>query len=1037
MRISEVSVRRPVLAVMIVGALVALGAISRSRLGVDLFPRVEFPVVTVNTVLEGANPETIESEVTEIIEAAVNTISGIDELTSQSSEGLSQVFVQFDLGEDIDLKAQDVRDKVALARRDLPVQAEAPIVEKLDPDSAPILAVMVAGPIALRDLTRFADDVVKERLERLPGVGAVTLVGGRDRAVRIWPDLYRLRGHRLSVDDLVESVRREHADLPGGRLEVAGGSAEYGLETQGEVQSVDEFGDIAVARRAGATVYLRDVAWVEDGLEDERSYSELGGVPGVSLLVRRQSGRNSVEVAGLVKAEVAALRSEAPDGIELEIAQDTSRFIETSIHDVTLDMVLGGFLAVVVTLLFLRSWRSTLIVAIAIPTSVVATFFFFFVSGFTVNMLTMMALSVSIGILIDDAIVVLENIYRHIEEGRPPFRAAIDASAEIGPAVIASTLAIGAVFVPIAFMKGIVGRFFYEYGLSVVFAVFMSLLVALTLTPMLCAKWLRRESELHGKVFATVELALEWIERRYRRILSASIARPVWTFALALLATWVGVTIARQVPMEFTSRTDRSEFEARVEMPLGTGLEETKRVARTVAAEIDEIDEVDFVFWTIGSGVEGRVDAADFYVKLVPKRGRASQFEVMARAREALRRAAPQAKTTSVTEVQWISGGGFQSFDIEYAVMGPDLVRLDRYVSSLADALREDPQFVDTNTSYDAGKPEVRAEIDRRRAAALGVSVSQIAGTLNRLVGGVDVTTYEEAGQRYDVRLRLKPDQRDDLDDLKLVQVRAQDGRLVDLENVATLELSTGPVRISRNNRTRQVTVYSNPAPGVALGTAVSELESAVAELGTPEGYGAVLRGSADRMREAASSIVFAFLLALLSLYMILASQFDSFSMPLVVMVTAPLAFIGAFAALWLTGQALSLFAQIGVVILMGLVMKNGILLVDYANQLRAQGKSAKTAMIHAGAVRLRPILMTTVSTVSGMLPVALARTDGAEFRNAMGILVIGGLLSSMFLTLIVIPTLYTVLIAWGGAAKRLMGRLLPDALSERQGPVT
>ncbi len=1026
MRISEVSVNRPVLAVMIIGALVALGMISLGRLGVDLFPRVEFPVVTVTSILEGATPETMETEVTEVIEAAVNTISGIDELSSQSSEGISQVFVQFELGEDTAVKAQDVRDKVALARSDLPDGTEPPVVDKLDPDAAPILSVMVAGPVPLRDITSFADDVVKERLERISGVGSVSLVGGRDREVRIWLDVYRLRGHRLTADDIIRAIQIEHAELPGGRLEVADRTSELGFKTKGEVESVDEFGDIVVAFREGGPIRVRDVARVEDGMEDERTYAELNGEPGVSLLVRRQSGRNSVEVAQSVKSEIEALRAEAPAGMQIEIAQDTSRFIESSIHDVTVDMVLGGFLAVLVTFLFLRSLRTTFIVAAAIPTSIVATFFFFFLSGFTVNMLTMMALSVSIGILIDDAIVVLENIYRHIEDGKSPFNAAIDATREIGPAVVAATLAIGAVFVPIAFMQGIVGRFFYEYGMSVVFAVFVSLLVALTLTPMLCSKLLRH-TETHGRVFDLLERIFTVLESGYRRGLRVALRLPLVVILLAVGATALGVFFAGNVPTEFTSRTDRSEFQAQVELPLGSGIEETKRVARQVASRLGEIPEVEYVFWTIGSGVEGRINEADYYVKLGPKGERpVSQFAVMAEARRRIQQAAPSAKSTAVTEVQWISGGGFQSFDIEYVVKGPDLLTLDEYTSTLARLLSESPSFVDVNTSYDSGKPEVQANIDRRRAAALGIPVRTLATTLRSLVGGAEIATFEEDGERYDVRVRLEEDQRDDLADLGLIQARSADGRLADLENLAALEVASGPAQISRHNRSRQISIYANPPGGVALGTAVAELERIVAEHPLPAGYETVLRGSADRMREAGRSILFAFLLALLSLYMILASQFNSFVQPAVVMMTAPLAFIGAFAALWIAGEAMSLFAQIGIVILMGLVMKNGILLVDYANQLRREGLSAKEAMVQAGSVRLRPILMTTISTVSGMLPVALARTDGAEFRNAMGILVIGGLISSMFLTLLVIPTFYSLLATTGKWIRRMASRIDP-----------
>jgi HAE1 family hydrophobic/amphiphilic exporter-1 len=471
MWIADGSIRRPVFAVMLVGSLVTLGWISLGRLGVDLFPRVEFPFVAVTTRLEGATPETVETEVTDVLEEHINSISGIKELRSVSSESLSQVFVEFELEENVDVKAQDVRDKVALARAELPLDAEPPIIAKIDPDAAPILSVMVAGDVPIRELTRYADDVVKERLQRIQGVGSAALVGGRDREIRIWLDANRLRSYALSVADVIRAIRSEHAEIPGGLLEAEARRAEFAVKTKGEVETVRAFGEIVVAYRQGAPTRVRDVARVEDGLKDERSYAELDGVRGVSLEVRRQSGRNTVEVARAVKAAVEEIRGSAPPGIRVVVARDLSRFIESSARDVAKDMAIGGFLAVLVTLAFLRSVRSTLIVSIAIPTSIVATFFLFYVMGFTLNTLTLMALSVAIGILIDDAIVVLESIHREIEAGEAPLRAASRGAATVGAAVIAGTASVLAVFIPIAFMRGMIGRFFYEYGLAISFAV--------------------------------------------------------------------------------------------------------------------------------------------------------------------------------------------------------------------------------------------------------------------------------------------------------------------------------------------------------------------------------------------------------------------------------------------------------------------------------------------------------------------------------------------------------------------------------------
>ena len=1005
---------------MLIGALVALGSISMGRLGVDLYPPVEFPAVAVTTLLEGATPETVETEVTDVLEEHINTISGIKNLNSASSEGLSQIFVRFELDEDVDTKAQDVRDKVALARRELPTEAEPPIVEKLDPNAAPILAVMLAGDLPRGELTRFAKDVVKERLQQLPGVGSVTLVGGREREVRIWLDLFRLHAYGLTADDVLRTIRTEHADLPGGRLDAAGRTVEFSLKTQGEVESVGEFGELVVAYREGAAVRIRDLGRVEDGLEDERTYAELDGFPGVSLLVRRQSGRNTVEVARSVKAEVTRMEPLLPPGARMVVARDVSRFIESSIQDVAVDMLLGGILAVIVTLLFLRSFRTTLIVGIAIPTSIVSTFFLFYIMDFTLNMLTLLALSVSIGILIDDAIVVLESIYRHLEEGEPPMQAAMRGTAQIAGAVFAGTISIMAVFVPIAFLGGIVGRFFHQYGLAVVFAIGVSLLVALTLTPTLSARALRRE-ERHGLVFRSLENFYTRLETAYRRFLEACLRHRVAVIGVAVASVFVGLGIGRTVPLAFSSHADRSEFEGFIEMPLGTGIEATKRVGRDVVEALRELEYVRSVFLTVGSGSQARTNEGELHIQLTPKQERNEHERlIMDRARQVIRRAAPQLKSITVRRVPEVSGSGQFGSDIMYSLRGPSLKVLEEFTERIAAELRSDPYFTDVKTSFEIGRPEVRTVIDRRRASELGVSVRSVAMTLRTLVGGLDVATFEQDGKRYDVHVRLEEEQRDQLSELGIIQIRGVDGRLADLDNLARTEVVLGPSQIARENRARQVTVLASTLPGVALGPAMERFDEIVRQLGMPPGYSGRHRGRVEMMQESVEAIRFAFGIALLALYMILATQFNSFIQPAIVMLAAPLSFVGAFAALAVTGSELAIFVQIGIVMLMGLVMKNGILLVDYANQLREGDATARAAVLAAGPVRLRPVLMTTFSTVFGMVPLAISRSDGAEYRNSLGILIIGGLLSSMLLTLIVVPVAYTLVDDLRG---RLAGR--------------
>lgn len=1028
MLIADLSIRRPVTAVMITGSLVVLGFVSLGQLGVDLFPRVEFPFVTVTTVLEGATPETVETEVTDVIEDYVNTISGIKKLTSVSSEGLSQVFIQFELEEDVDTKAQDVRDKVALARPGLPLEAEPPVVTKVDPDAAPILSVMVAGDRSIRELTRFTDDVVKERVQRIPGVGSAELVGGRDREIRIWLDAERLRAYGLAVEDVIHAIQSEHADVPGGHMETPGLRRELSIKTKGEVEAVPHFRDLVVAFRQGRPTTLGDVARVEDGMEDPRSYAELDGVRGVALEVRRQSGRNTVEVARAVKAEVAVIQAEAPPGLRVGVARDVSRFIEASARDVGVDMAIGAFLAVAVTLAFLRSLRSTLIVAVAIPTSIVATFFLFYAMDFTLNILTLMALSVSIGLLIDDAVVVLESIHRRIEAGVAPFEAASQGTAEVGGAVIAGTLSVLAVFVPIAFMQGLIGRFFYEYGMAISFAVAVSLLVAVTITPMLCSRTLGPGSGAHGRLFELLERFYAWMEDAYGRLLAASLGNRLLVIAVAVGAVVVGVVFARTVPLEFAGKVDRSELAAVVELPLGTGIGETQEVGRRTAEAVRAIPEVRRVFLTIGGGQQERVHEASLYVELFPKRERSEgHLVIFERVREALRAAAPEAKRVSVSEIPWISGGGFTAYNVEYNIRGPELRELERIGDAVTAAMLADPHFVDAKMSIEPGKPEVQVRPDRQRAADLGVSVRSLATGLRALVGGVDVASYEERGSRYDVRLRLEEAQRGEIDRIRELQVRTAFGDLVDVASFADLRVETGPSQVDREDRSRKVSLFANTPAGVALGTATDRLDAILAEVGLPRGYAGAHAGMSERMKDTAQAVLFSFGMALVALYIILAGQFDSFVQPAVIMVSAPLSFVGAFAALSLSGTSLNIFAQIGIVALMGLVMKNGILLVDYANQRRSDGLSARDAMAEAAPVRLRPVLMTAFSTFFGMIPVAISNSAGAEWRNPMGIIVIGGLLSSTFLTLLAVPVFYTL----ADDAVRLLGRF---ALAIRRG---
>jgi HAE1 family hydrophobic/amphiphilic exporter-1 len=996
-----------VFAVMLIGALVVFGIVSVPRLGLDLFPRVEFPLVTVTTVLEGAAPETVEREVSQVLEESINTIEGIRTLSSASSDSLSLLFVEFELEYDVAQKTQEVRDKVAAVRGDLPRDLEPSVIERVDPDAAPILSILLAGPYAIRELSELADKRVKTRLERIPGVGSVSLVGDRPREVRIWIDPVRLSGYALAVDDVLGALQREHVELPGGRIETA--RREYAVKTKGKLVSAARFGDVVLSERAGRVVHLRDVANVEDGMAEERTVSRLNGRRGVSLLVRRQSGQNTVAVADAVKRELEAIRADLPPGYEMIEAMDSSIFIRSAIRDVSVDLAWGGVLAALVVLLFLRNVRSTAIAAVAIPSSLVGSLGFFYFFGFTLNTMTLMALSLSIGLLIDDAIVVLENVYRHMEAGEAPDVAASRGTDEIGLAVVANTLASVAVFVPIAFMSGVVGRFFREFGLVASAAVMTSLLVALTLTPMLCARYLRPQ-RTRGALYRGLEVGYQALESHYRRVLAVGLRHRAAVVGLALAAVWGGVGLARSIPLDFLGVEDRSEFMTWLKLPLGTTVKQTQGALEVVERELSGWPEVRDVFGTIGSGAQKRPNEALIYVRLSHKSERErGQVEIMNALRARIVELGLPLQDYSVEEVPTINVAGARHSQIMYAIRGPDVDLLQLHARRLVARMREAGGFADLYVSYETGKPEIALEVARDRAADLGVPVVQIARTTAALVAGVKATTFEERGERYDVRIQVQPEFRDDPAELDLLQVRSQGGALVPLRNLVDVRVGSGPMQIDRENRARAIRIYGN-LHGKAAGTADAEVVRFGRELGIGGEYQLEAVGPSQRLRETTAAVGFAFVMALVAIYMILASQFDSFVHPFTIMLSAPLSFIGAFAAIKLTGWPLDLMGQISFLMLMGIVMKNGILLVDYTNTLRRRGMPMREAVLEAGPIRMRPVLMTAVSTIFGMLPVAFSSGDGSEWRNPMGVIAIGGLTTSTLLTLLVVPVVYTLL---------------------------
>ncbi|MBK6849759.1 MAG: efflux RND transporter permease subunit [Proteobacteria bacterium] len=1019
MKLADVSIRRPVLASVMAGVLLVFGLVAYPRIGIDLFPDVEFPVATITAIYPGADPETIETKVVDKLEEAVSSVNGIKVLRSTSLENAAQVVIQFELERRAAEATQDVRDKVAAALRELPPDLEPPVVEKFDVGSAPILALVLAGPRSPRELTRLADDVVKQRLQAIRGVGGIELVGAQEREFSVWIDPQRLESRGLGAHDVVSALRAQNVELPGGRLNV--GQQELVVKTRGQVRDAAGLAAVIITAAGGVPIRVGDVARVEDGEEEARSYASLNGRAAVSLIVRKQSGANTVQVAELVHEALEQLRARLPRDLTLAVPIDNSTYIKKAIHDVQFDLAFGALLAVVIILFFLHDWRATLISALAIPCSVIATFAFIQAMGFTFNNMTMLALTLSIGILVDDAIVVIEAIHRHVAMGKPALRAAADACEEIGLAVMATTASIVAVFIPVAVMRGIIGRFFLQFGLSVAFAVTVSLFIAFTLTPMLSSRSLRAHG-VKGGLAGWIEQRLSRLDHRYRGLLALALRHRALALLAAIGTLALSVGLLRFVPMEFMPPEDRGEFMVKLELPTGTDLPTTRDYVETLSRQLRAVPGVTATFASIGSGATGEVNKGEIQLSLVPRRERAfSQEQAMAHVRGLLARQRARAQFT-VDRISPFGSSGFRESLIQFNVRGKDFVEINRSVDQLVAFMRQSGGYVDLDTTYRSGKPEVSVTIDRDRAADLNVPVFAIAATLQTLVAGEKAGELSTAGDRFDVRVRLDQVFRHAPEQLLNLKVRSTSGQLVALSSVVSISRGSGPALIERQNRQRQVTVLAN-LQGRALGAAVKEMEGAAGRL-MPRQLSWDWAGMGDVMKESMGHLATALLLAIVLIYLILAAQFESFIHPFTIMLSLPLSLVGALGALAATRMSLNIFSMIGVIMLMGLVTKNAILLVDYANHLRLQGIDRDEALLRAGPVRLRPILMTTAAMIAGMIPVALGQSEGGEQRAPMAVCVIGGLITSTLLTLIVVPVVYSLL---DGLAARL--RRQPAAL--------
>ncbi len=1017
MGLTRAAITRPVFIIMVFAAFIVLGLQSLGRMPVELFPRIEVPFTTVVTIYPGAGPKEIETLISKPIEDAVNTINGVKTVQSASQEGLSIVIVELNIGTDLDSAANEIRSRLDQVRRQLPREAETPTVVKASLSAIPVLILGVSGTRPANEIRQIAEDHIKDRLAKVPGTASVAIVGGLQREIQIEVDKSRLQAYGLSIAQVAQVIAGENLSLPSGAIRE--GRQEYAVRTVGEFQRVEDLLDVRLPTTSGTPVLLRDVARISDAFADRTELSRLNRQESVGIVIQKQADANTVRVIEGAKREIERLRAELPKDLTFKIAYDQSTFLEESLADVRLSLILGAILAVTVVYIFLHDVRSTFIVALAIPTSMLSAFTPMYFAGFSVNMMTLLALSLSTGILVDDSIVVLENIHRHLHQGELPRDAALNGRSEIGLAAIAITLTDVVVFVPIAFMGGITGQFFRQFGLTVAMVTLFSLFVSFTLTPMLTSRWFtrRRRDEGEGRswtarLFKRLDAFYDRLDLRYRSVLAWALDHRLAVVSGGLLALLVVIPLAGSLGFEFMPSIDQGQFSIKIESPAGTNLETTNRVVAQVEELLARQPEIEAGFARVGS-TAGTVSfgatsqgphTANISVTLVDKnkRPRSDRQIISALRREVARIAG--AKITFETQAMGPSG---QPVQIE--LLGDDFATLNRAATIMVARVKQVPGTVDVDTSWRVGRPELQVQVDRLKAASMGLSTGLVAATLRTAIQGATDTKFRVGGDEYDIRVRLPEAQRQAPEDVANILLAAPGGQPIYVKDVADVTFATGPTEIDRKDRQRMVVVSAGLAPGYFFGNVQRDIERQIVDVrlsGVTVRWG----GEAEQLAESGGQLGGALLLSVTLVYILMAALFEGFLSPLIIMFSLPMAVVGGILGLMVAGKTLSIVAMIGIIMLMGLVTKNAILLVDYTNTLRARGSGRRDAILEAGPTRLRPIMMTTLAMIMGMLPTALGLGRGAEFRSPMAVAVIGGLIWSTLLTLVVIPVAYTLI---------------------------